>query len=138
MALTSGWCEVNDDFKLAFEDSEFNVDFESVDDQHYPQDISVAFDYGTIKRTFKLKNIRFSSLSDVQSMLDKFKDLSKAGSPYKVEWTVHSTPSYFKFDGDTAYMMCLCRSIRGLSQESKGDQGIFLVKEILFVEGSKS
>lgn len=114
------------------------MEFVSVDTQNYPQDLTIGFDYGTIKRVFKLKDVRFSSIVDIELMLDKFKDLSIAGVPYKIEWQVKSTPQYFKFDGDTAYITGFCRRIRGLSQESKGDQEIFLVKQIIFVEGSKT
>lgn len=140
MTLNSGRCRLNSDnnFILAFEDSDFSGDFVSVKPNNYPQDITICQDYGTIKRTFMIKNVRFGSIADAEKCMENLVTLSKAGAAYKLEWAVHSTPTYFEFDGTQAYMMVFCKSFRNLTHESKADQGVFLIKQILFVEASKS
>jgi len=104
-----------------------------------PADTIIGFSFGVIKRTFSLLNVRFKTTADIESMLDKIKDLQKAGTPFKVEWQIHSTGGagdFFEFDGDTGYMMCFCESITKLNK-TPGDQTVYKVQKIIFREASK-
>lgn len=139
MTLNYGWCEVNDDFKLAFEDSEFSVKFvNSI--TNLPIDTTYGWSFGEIRRTFALLNVRFKTTEDAEDMLDKIKDLQVTGDPYKVEWQIHSdggAGDFFEFDGDTGYMKCLCDEISAIKKVSGGDQTIYKSRKIAFIEASK-
>lgn len=139
MALTHGWCEVNDDFKLAFEDSDFTIKFENTISP-MPLDTVIGFSFGVIKRKFTLINVRFQTTADVELMLEKIVALQKTGTPYKVEWQIHSTGAagdFFEFDGAIGYMKCLCSEIGKLNKPAMGDQTIYKVQRITFEEASK-
>jgi len=136
--LDYGWCEVNDDFKLAFEDSDFSIKFENTITP-LPADTVIGFSFGVIKRTFSLLNVRFKTTADVESMLDKIKDLQKTGTPFKVEWQIHSTGAagdFFEFDGDIGYMYCFCESVTK-ANKAPGDQTIYKIQKITFKEAYK-
>ena len=139
MALDYGWCKVNDDFQLAFEDSDFSMKFENTITP-LPLDTVMGFSFGVIKRLFTLINTRFKTTADVELMVEKIVALQKAGTPYKVAWQIHSTGGagdFFEFDGTTGYMMCLCNEIGKLNKPAKGDQTIYRVQRITFQEGNK-
>lgn len=138
--MTSGWCEVNDDFKLAFEESDFTTKFEN-EINPLPADKKIGFSLGVVTiRIFTLMNVRFDTTEDAELMLDKILTLQKAGDPFKVEWQIHSTGGagdFFEFDGTTGSMLCLCNEISKLKKKSPGDQTKYLVQRIVFEEASK-
>ena len=139
MGLDYGWCRVNSDFKLAFEDSFFSMKFENTI-THLPIDTTIGFTFGVCKRIFELVSVRFKTTEDAELMAEKIIALQKAGVPYKIEWQIHSTGGagdFFEFDGATGYMMCLCNEIGKLNKPGPGDQTIYKVQKILFEEGSK-
>lgn len=137
MTLNYGTIEVNDSWQLAPMEVFFEVDLEATINT-FPTDVCIGFSFGTTGRTLKLSDVKFKSLSDVQTFLGNIQTLHEAGSPYKVEWQVEATPTYFKFDGTTAYMTCFCTKIKGLSQKGAGYQSVFTIAQIVFVEASKS
>ena len=136
MTLNYGTCKVNSDFNLAFEDSEFSEQWKNYID-HLADDTTIGFSFGEAVRIFKLRDVRFKSQSDAQLCKKKIKDLQKTGDPYKVEWNIHSSVKYFKFDGDTGHMMCLCNKVGRLRKPSLGDDQIYHVGEIEFEEADK-
>jgi len=137
MTLDYGVIEIDDSWKLAPEEVDFSVDLD-VDINNYPMDVTIGFSFGTTGRKVRLMNTRFKTLSDVQTFLGNIKTLHEAGAPYKLEWKVESTPTYFSFDGSTAYMYVFCTKIQGLIQESKGFQTIFKIRLIEFREAQKT
>ena len=73
-----GWIRIDSDaMRLAFEDSDLDVDFLDVDDNltPLPGDSIIGFDFGTMKRTLKLFNVRAKTLADISRIIDKLKDL---------------------------------------------------------------
>lgn len=87
---------------------------------------------------FTIESVRCASTTDAELILSNLQTLQEAGVPFKVEWAIHSTPTYFKFDGTTAYMYCLCEEIGDLEKESPGDQSVYKISRIVFKEGTKT
>ena len=107
---------------------------------HLPIDTTIGFTFGVCKRIFELVSIRFKTTEDAELMIEKIIALQKAGTPYKVEWQIHSTGAvgdFFEFDGALGYMMCLCNEIGKLNKPGPGDQTVYKVQKIVFEEGSK-
>lgn len=135
-----GWIRIDSDaMRLAFEDSDLDIDFLDVDDNltPLPGDSIIGFDFGTMKRTLKLFNVRAKTLADISRIIDKLKDLSIAGVPYEIKWQINSGGSFFEWDGDSSTMNVLCRKMQGITKEGAGDQTLYKVRQIIFKEADK-
>lgn len=136
MALNYGQCTVNSAFQLAFEDSKLSIRYVNKVTT-LPESGIIGFAFGERQKTFTLINVRFKTVADAELFLANIKTLQDTGDPFKIEWEVHSTPSYFKFDGTTASMLALCKEITNFSKIAKGDQTKFIVQRVVFEEASK-
>lgn len=140
MTLDYGWCEVNSDFNLAFEDSDLSVAYENTITP-LPGNTVIGFSFGVTKRMFTIINVRFKTQADSELMLSKLQTLQDAGLPFKLQWQVHSTGGagdFYAFDGTTRSMQVLVDKIKRLDKPAKGDQTIYKCQQIVFKEASKS
>lgn len=139
MTLNYGWCEVNSDFNLAFEDSDLSIKYENTITP-LPGDTVLGFSFGVTRRIFTITNVRFKTQADGELMLSKLQTLEEAGVPFKLEWQVHSSGGagdFFAFDGTTRSMQVLVEQIKKLNKPAKGDQTIYKSQQIIFKEASK-
>lgn len=140
MTLNYGWCKVNSDFNMAFEDSDFSIKYENIINP-FALDTNIGFTLAVTKRTFTIVMVRFKTQADAESMLSKIQALQNALTPFKIEWQIASggaAGDFFAFDGTTRSMLVLCDNIKRLDKPAKGDQTIYKVQQIVFKEASKS
>jgi len=141
MTLNYGWCKLNNSstFKLAFEDSQFTVQFKNTITP-LPLDTVFGLSFGVTIRTFKITNVRFQTQADAESCLSQMQALQEAGSPFLLEWQVNSggaAGDFFAFDGTTRSMYVFCEKLGNISK-APGDEPIFFINDITFKEASKS
>jgi hypothetical protein len=140
MTTNYGWLKLdnNANKKIAFEDSKTNIDYEN-EVISLSVDIKIGFSFGETDRFIKVINCRFKTQADVESILADIQALQETGAPFKLEWQVNSgggAGDFFAFDGSVRSMLVLCEKIRGVSK-APGDETIFFIDEILFIEASK-
>jgi len=141
LATNYGWLRLNnlDTFKLAFEDSKTNVDYENTITQ-LPLDTVIGFSFGVTKRFIKVINVRTKTQADAESILSQLQALQETGTPFSLQWQVNSggaAGDFFAFDGTIRSMNVLCKNVKGISK-APGDSTIFFIDGVTFVEASKS
>jgi hypothetical protein len=140
MTTNYGWLELdaNANKRIAFEDSKLDVNYVN-EVINLPSDTVIGFAFGETARFFKVINCRFKTQADAESMLADIQTLQNTGTPFQLEWQVNSggaAGDYFAFDGTTRSMKVLCVRARGISK-APGDEVIYFIDEILFVEADK-
>ena len=105
--------------------------------KHYAGDGTYGYALGIWKRVVTLEDVYLKNTSDLEKILDYFKDLHKTGTAWKIEWDINAAADMLEFDGDTPSMLVLQIGKARVEKVSNGAGTVYKINGLKFEEASK-
>jgi len=144
--LDAGWLLVNGGYDigtgqegtgygmtLRFKSGKYNPLGFKIEREVYPGDGQIGFDLDYRDRWWQFKEIKFHTQNDAEACIRQLDILNKAG-PYHIQVQTSDVPTYLKMDGYATGVKVLCDKCSGWEKESDGNQQIYTIKTLKFVE----
>ncbi|KKN41733.1 hypothetical protein LCGC14_0720510 [marine sediment metagenome] len=144
--LNKGWLHINEGFdngsgqegtgygmSLRFKKGKYDPLGFKIEREVYPGDGRIGYDLNYRDRFWQFNDIIFENQNDAEACIRQLDILQNTG-PYHIQVQTDDSPTYLKLDGTATGAKVLCSKLNAWEKMSDGNQHIYMIKSLKFVQ----